>query len=414
MEFYTGWQWLLIDVANQFGLDKETFEKRIQWAEEKLNSLESLVNDADNKPLFLKAVMAVRKAQKGIPTGHMVGVDAICSGPQIMSVLTGCEVGATNTGLVDPDVRADAYTALTDNMNQILKSMGGKVNISRSTAKGAMMPCFYGSKAKPREVFGEDTPELYAFYEGAEATAPGAWDLIGVLLDSWKPYALDHSWKLPDGFDAKVKVFDQTTIRIEVDELEHTSFTYQFSEHKGVKRSKCNAANIVHSVDAFILREMHRRCNYDAEMLSNVDVLLEIEMIRRSLDKTPLPQAEGVISYYKKQYECSNMVSAVILPHLNAENIKQMDSGWLNKLADMVNGMLQYQSFPLITVHDEFKAHANNINWVRWQYKEILAEIAESDLLDDLLTQVYQRNVSYQKLSYNLANKIRNSNYALS
>jgi hypothetical protein len=44
--------------------------------------------------------------------------------------------------------------------------------------------------------------------------------------------------------------------------------------------------------------------------------------------------------------------------------------------------MLEHKPFPLVTVHDEFKAHANNINQVRWHYKEILAEIADSNVLD--------------------------------
>lgn len=80
MKFFSGWEWLLIDLANQYGLDKELFETRIQWAQEHLQEAESLVSKAETQPLFIKALMAIRAAQKGIPTGHMVGVDAICSG----------------------------------------------------------------------------------------------------------------------------------------------------------------------------------------------------------------------------------------------------------------------------------------------------------------------------------------------
>lgn len=41
---------------------------------------------------------------------------------------------------------------------------------------------FYGSKAKPKEIFGEDTPELNAFYQAAQQVAPGAWELLQDLL----------------------------------------------------------------------------------------------------------------------------------------------------------------------------------------------------------------------------------------
>ena len=39
---FTGWQWLLIDVANQMGKDKLTFEERISWTEANLDKLEAV------------------------------------------------------------------------------------------------------------------------------------------------------------------------------------------------------------------------------------------------------------------------------------------------------------------------------------------------------------------------------------
>jgi DNA-directed RNA polymerase len=136
MKNFTGFEWLLIDAANQRGHDKLTFEQRIEWATDNLAFLESFTNVAETRPLYIKAVMAIRKAQQGIPTGHMVGVDSVCSGIQIMSVLTGCVAGATATGCVDPDVRADAYNAMTEAMGKIL---GNPVAVSRKDAKDATM-----------------------------------------------------------------------------------------------------------------------------------------------------------------------------------------------------------------------------------------------------------------------------------
>ena len=75
--------------------------------------------------------------------------------------------------------------------------------------------------------------------------------------------------------------------------------------------------------------------------------------------------------------------------------------------------MLEHKSFPLVTIHDAFAAHANNVNQVRFHYKEILADMADSRLLDDLLTRLYKEPATFNKLSPNLGNKIRNSNYSL-
>lgn len=410
MKTYTGWQYLLIDAANHFGKDKELFEDRIAFITNNLPNLEAMADQAETKPLYAKAVMAIRKAQQGIPTGHLVGLDATCSGIQVMSALTGCVAGAESTGMIDPNVRADAYTKATKVMESIL---GGSVNISRKDAKQATMTSFYGSKATPKAIFGEDTKELSAFYESMTTIAPGAWELLQTLLASWQPYALEHSWKLPDGFDARVKVMKKKEARIEVDELDHATFTYEFYENGGSKSGLSNVANLTHSMDAWILRSMHRRCNYDRAMAEGAAHLIEMELIERSLESPKLSTATGRVQYYIEQYERSTLADIVILPHLGDGWVAALSTEHLHALAGILEGMLQYQPFELVTVHDEFKAHANNMNWVRWQYREILAEIADSDVLDDLLSQIHGVPGTFNKLSFNLGDQIRKSAYAL-
>lgn len=410
---YTGFQWLLIDAANQYGHDKLTFEKRIEWAQARLTPgvLEMRSDTAETKPLYIKAVLAIRKTQQGIPTGHMVGVDACCSGIQIMSALTGCVAGAKATGMIDPGRRADAYAETTAVMSTIL---GNSVNVSRADAKQCLMTSFYGSKLTPKQIFGEDTPELDAFYEAATTVAPGAWELLQDLLASWQPYALSHNWKLPDGFDARVKVMTKREIRLEVDELDHATFSYEFYENQGSKSGLSNVANMTHSMDAYILREMHRRCNYNREVAVEAARVIEIEMIKRSFNSNvELAPLNEKMAYYLEQFRRSSLASAVILPYLDEVSVRHLMPEHLEALATIVNGMLEYKPFPLVSVHDEFKAHANNINYVRWQYKEILADIADSNVLDDLLSQIHGSPGTFNKLSFNLGDQIRKSNYAL-
>lgn len=423
MNQYTGWQWLLIDAATQFGLDKLLFEERIQWAEQHLNALESLLDQAENKPLYHKAVLAIRRAQAGQPTGHLVGVDATCSGIQIMSVLTGCEVGARHTGLIDPTVRADAYSTCTTFMNEELALQGLSVEVPRNDSKIALMTSFYGSKAQPKRIFGEETPELDAFYAAAKKTAPGAWELLEDLRASWRSGALVHSWKLPDGFDARVKVMtkvgsDDSRSRIEVDELDHATFTYEYFINEGQKKGLSNIANVVHSMDAYVLRCMHRRCNYDAELVTCAEMLIESELISRAADfaDTSISVDEDTynkVQYYIAQYQRSTLADVVILSYLTSATVKLLDSVHLHKLMTICRGMLAYKPFPIITVHDEFKCHPNHVDHMRWQYREILAEIAESTVLDDLLTQLYGQPGQFVKLSQDLGTKIRQSAYAL-
>ncbi len=411
MKQYTGWEYLCIDVANQMGKDKLPFEDRIEWVMNNLPSLESQTDKADKIPLYRKAVMTLRKAQQGIPTGHLVGLDATCSGIQVMSALTCCARGAAATGITGSS-RADAYTLVTEQMNVLL---GSKLKISRKDAKEGTMTAFYGSKATPKRLFGEDTPELNAFYGAVQTVAPGAWELLNDLLSSWKPYALSHEWQLPDGFEAKVKVMTPYETRVEVDELDHATFTYKYKINEGQEKGLSNVANVVHSVDAYLLRSMHRRCNYDSEVVRNARDSLNLEqMMRRNGWTAQNTEAEGKIKYYLDLYHRSGLVDVVILPYIkNGKETQYLSDEYITKMLEITEEMMEYAPFELVTVHDEFKAHPNNLNVVRQQYVNILADIAESSLLNDLLSQLYGCEGTFEKLSKNLGAEIRKSEYAL-
>ena len=418
MNTFSGYEYLMIDVSNQWGNDKLVFEDRIQWVHEHMDELEALADQAETKPLYVKAVMALRKAQQGIPTGHLVGLDACCSGIQVMSVLTGCIDGARSTGMVDPNVRADAYSLCTEAMNNILVMEGLSVGIERKDAKRALMTSFYSSEAVPKEIFGEDTPELRAFYQSAQQIAPGAWELLQDLKAAWQPYALFHAWQLPDGFDARVKVMEKVNARIEVDELDHATFSYEFQENIGSLKGISLPANVVHSADAYVMRCMHRRCNYNKEVVERAYVALLTEQSLREQGITTAVQlfySQSKLGYYLEQYQRTQMADVVILPYIkDGKETQYLPDEYITKLLAIVEGMLQYDPFPLVTVHDEFKAHPNHLNHVRQQYINILAELSESNVLSDILSQIHGTKGTFPKLSTNLSELIRQSNYALS
>ena len=414
MEKFTGWQYLLIDVANQFGHDKLLFGERIKWVEDNLDTLEDLADQADNKYLYIKAVQAIRKAQAGIASGHLVGFDATCSGIQVMSTLTGCKAGAEATGLVNPNVRADAYSAMTKAMNELLGGVG--VSISRSAAKQATMTSFYGSKAEPIKLFGENTPELEAFYQAATKVAPGAWQLLQDLLASWQPYATMHAWQLPDGYEAKVKVMSPVEHRIEVEELDGASFTYQYYENRGTAKGLANAANVTHSVDAYVLRCIHRRCNYDANVVQNAHNMMSVVSTSRAIgggSPRVQPVTDKAIAYYIDLWERSGMADVVILPYINEKTVLMLPEDMLKALLNITYSMINHKPFEVVTVHDEFKCHPNYMNHLRQHYINVFAELAESRVLDMILSDIYGKPGRYGKLSEDLGDLIRGSNYAL-
>ncbi|MCB2563695.1 hypothetical protein KQ772_15005, partial [Listeria monocytogenes] len=58
MKTFNAIQYIAIDIANQYGLDKTNYEDRIQWGKTNLNKLEELTQDAEEPYLYYKAVRA--------------------------------------------------------------------------------------------------------------------------------------------------------------------------------------------------------------------------------------------------------------------------------------------------------------------------------------------------------------------
>lgn len=136
MKEFNPMQYLAIDIANQFGLDKLNFEDRINWVKTNEKYLEDFQDKAEEPILYYKAVKALRDVQSGRPIGHTVALDACCSGLSIMSALMRCKSGAMLTGLIDPHNRKDAYTELTDALNAKLET---SVKYPRKDSKRAVM-----------------------------------------------------------------------------------------------------------------------------------------------------------------------------------------------------------------------------------------------------------------------------------
>lgn len=185
--------------------------------------------------------------------------------------------------------------------------------------------------------------------------APGAWELLQVLLTSWQPYTLLHAWQLPDGFEAKVKVMSQKDVRIEVDELDHAEFSYTFYENEGQRRGLSNVANVVHSIDAYVLRSVHRRCNYDAALVEQAHGTLKAEAYTRKLGGITRQNIDGgaseALQYYVGLYERTGMADVVILPHLLKGQVSYLSDEHIEALSRITGKMLEHVPFHVVTIH---------------------------------------------------------------
>ena len=152
--------------------------------------------------------------------------------------------------------------------------------------------------------------------------------------------------------------------------------------------------NGVHSVDSYVVREMKRRAGAPRKYLQG---------ILRDM------QYSGITPDLYVSKKCLSLTRAY--------NWRDEPTDIQQKLMAIIKQIVDYPEFDIVTVHDSFAAAPAHMNMVRFLYKEILAEIAESDLLQDMLREIYE-DIS---ITYNdegdrtvLAHHIRNSEYALS
>ena len=89
MKLFTGLEYIMIDVANNYGLDKLSYEERLKWFKETVTinkdstnqDILEFANTAQEAPaLVFAGLQAYQKYLNNEPTGYMVAFDACSSG----------------------------------------------------------------------------------------------------------------------------------------------------------------------------------------------------------------------------------------------------------------------------------------------------------------------------------------------
>ena len=353
MQTFSGIEYLCIDIATNYGLGDKNWNERIDWTlsyePQLLKMLKAIESDpkyvsefmleADEPALFFAGVQALRDAREGRASGYPISLDATSSGVQILACLTGCEQSAALCNVVDTGRREDAYTNIYQSMCAVL---GDAVKIARKETKRAIMTAFYNSTAVPKEVFGTGDL-LRVFYERVEAMAPGAWGLNEALKALWKPMGLSHDWVLPDNFHVHVKVM---TTKTKVVHMLNRPVLVELKENEGTKEGRSLSPNLVHSIDGMVVREMHRRCDYDVDQIIALTKAL-LEPSRRP--GTGLFRVkDDMVKTLWDHYQRTKFLSARILEYLDEDNLGLVDP---KRIITLLKTMPE-KPFKVMSIHD--------------------------------------------------------------
>ena len=230
------------------------------------------------------------------------------------------------------------------------------------------------------------------------------------LINLWQPYALQHKWEMPDGFTCIVKVMNTKEESFEVNELK-SSFTHQYKVNQGTEKGLSLAANVIHSVDALMIREINRRANYDPVQLERVYAILS-DSSYEEVDDTCEVSEEFIRLLMLAQKH--SYVSPVLVNHVTKENAHIIPLWIKQQLVHIMDQMRRHKPFAVISIHDAYKCHPLYMNYVREYYAEVMAQIADSTMLSAMASQISGKQVPVVKLSNDLSKYIRQSEYMLS
>lgn len=405
MQLFDGKTYLKIDIANNFGLDKKTWQERIDWFDRNEHRLMEVLPQADEPALYYAGVQAWNATKAGKPSGYPISLDATSSGLQILAALTGDRKAAELCNVVNVrDERRDGYTVIYQAM---LEVVGESAKITREKTKDAIMTALYGSKAVPKEVFGEGRL-LQVFEDTMNTLAPGAWELNQFFIDMWNPNALINSWVLPDNFHVHVKVMSRVTESVNFMNKPYDTFK---TVNQPMDEGRSLGANSVHSIDGMIVREMVRRCNYNE---AQIQALRDyIEATKQGYKTEVLlddDESSDMVRILWGHYEESGYLSARILDYLHLHNLHLVHLPVIEELLDS----LPAKPFEVLTVHDCFRCLPNYGNDLRKQYTLQLQLIAKSKLLQFILSQILGKTMTVGKLDEALWQDIGMADYALS
>lgn len=392
----SGLQYLKIDIANNFGLDKETYETKLQWFDDNQNHLIDLIKDAEEKPLFVAGLQAYENYLNGKPSGYPISLDAVASGMQFLAILADCKESAELCGIINnpENKRPDPYTSIYKRFCDVL-GVNGK--IKRDDAKKAIMTALYGSESTPKKIFGEENYPI--FLKVMETYTPKAWELNNYLITLHDKKALDNRWILPDNFHVIVPMEDVVYSQVRFD---NNLFDVATKVNKPVDFSRALAPNIIHSIDGFVVREIVGRCSYDTYKIQKILGFIE------GKSKSNVTDDDKMVNILWENYLTFNMLSVRILDYLNKDNIGNVDRIKILKLIQS----LPKRRFDVLTIHDCFRVLPKYGNDLRKQYNLIMYEIYKSNMLDVIVSCIKKKNVKFAK-SHSFANEILNANYSL-
>ena len=261
---------LKLYLTAQYGLDKLTYDKRLEYINNNL-----LDGIKPKKPILAKVAEDMLNSldySGANPTLDMtVGIDATASGYQIFAILANCEDTAKLTNLTDS---SNCYDIYGEACKRILELTGSEKSVKdiRDIVKKALMTRGYNSdkqvevakKELKRLKIDISLNELKDILDLSPKVKKCKEAINNLLLDTFSNLPDNEQiirWRMPDGFIVELANIQKKMFKYKG---KHFSTWIKYDALGWNKELNWRALSpsLIHSIDAYICREMIRRCNF--------------------------------------------------------------------------------------------------------------------------------------------------------
>lgn len=284
----SGYEWLIINIANLFGDDKLLFPERIAKYDLPIEDLRAMAGDADSPIEFMNAVDALEDYNKTGECNSLVYLDASNQALQMYAVLTGDKETAKICNLASGDNIEDAYKDFANLINIAI----GRDYLVRNNTKIALMTAMYGKEDITSVIIESKYPSLDLYEATAQVAedlgfgleevkgkircvefdkicinslqklAPRAVEMMNAILASHSDTATVIDWKTPNGFGVEFNV--QVKTKFDFAFTFSNGYTYQklnltAKEYGASDSSRALSPNLIHSLDGWVASEVVNR-----------------------------------------------------------------------------------------------------------------------------------------------------------
>ena len=398
MKTLTAFEYSLKTLSNHAfkGSDKETLEVQVALGKKllpmlpTLSTLEGVKEFGTKHVLEASNIRGLMSLSKDILNNEFgwVPLDTASSQSLITAVITRDNECLNKIFHLDSNMPSDIYTTIGEEIRKTF-NLG---DIPRKVIKKALMAWGYGGSAGLCSLTNTKPEQLNSVMEDIanDLGFKGIYSMRQACLDAWDEDALEHSWELPDGYEIHQVITQDTFARdmltgqyvYPAKRVEITLNGRQRgidcrwakvgTRDKKESGTRSIGANLIHSLDAFLMREIVRRCKQDF----NIKPEEFKEVIKSGFSISISVSEDKAMDIYNMWRE-TNVVSLNILNHLHVGD--KLPSDYYDAICKII-ATLPEEGFDIRPIHDEFACLPRYANAMRRQFNHLIAELYQSTI----------------------------------